>query len=657
MRRAAMGVMALLAAAACGSSGNGASGGNGSGNGGDGGAGGNGGGGTTTACAAATTIPLDVVDAAGAIVPDNYRRLASSYGAEEGLRYRFGEDGTCYGATATSPALYQPIDQFCLRSGNYGSGLLYQVGPPACTTDVGDYSSTQGVALYMPDVATGGGVDVLQTISEGFGVFESKPQVSWTFGTAVPSQLGDASWITTNGGPVQTPIAAARSYRDPNGEQNVNALVAFQSGLLGAFGENTGNNGFKTKLPHGLVPTSLALTNGNELALVTVWDPSDLSGKLVVLAMTTCEESTMPMCLPNGSLLSTYAIQHQPYPGFVNDANYTGAKLLGVLPLPIHAPTAISATTNYALGWWTKGGSNTNASQFDFSNETDRQTFVAGENRAKYSSAGFAVVVSQSEKKAVFVDLAPIFAFYKKMYFGDRASFDATRALGPGAHEWPYTFADTPEQLPTIAASIDLDDRPTAVVTTRSKRKPTDDGYGALVAMRGGRLVSYDVGGLVDGSGAGDVRAIGSVDVGRNPTHVTYRKAHVWSGNDPFSGATTSVTRDEVIVVSRGDREIDFVRMDAKGATGSVYKRLKDATLVDPVAAEDNDTHGTESYVLTVADFGGRQIVSYRFGPVILHTNGGASFGMGSDGKADFELGGTFAVAGRPFQFSSANVP
>jgi len=60
---------------------------------------------------------------------------------------------------------------------------------------------------------------------------------------------------------------------------------------------------------------------------------------------------------------------------------------------------------------------------------------------------------------------------------------------------------------------------------------------------------------------------------------------------------------------------------------------------------------------LTVADFGGRQIVSYRFGPVILHTNGGASFGMGSDGKADFELGGTFAVAGRPFQFSSANVP
>ena len=196
------------------------------------------------------------------------------------------------------------------------------------------------------------------------------------------------------------------------------------------------------------------------------------------------------------------------------------------------------------------------------------------------------------------------------------------------------------------------------MLTARSKATSTDAGYDALIATRDGVLTSYAVAGLLDGSGVtpADIHAVGTVRVGQNPTAMTYRKMHA-DGTDPFSGNPDPVTTSEVIVAARGDREIDFVKLDGVGATGTVYQRLTDATLVDPVAVEDSDTHGTESYVLSVADYGGKQIVNYRFGPVILHTNGGARYDMGADGKATFELGGTFAVAGHPFSFSSANVP
>lgn len=652
----------VTAAAGCGSSGGAPGGGSSGGSASGGSGGGPGGPGGGAMCAEATTLPRDVVDATGAIVADDYRLLAAHYGAEDGLRYRFGESAGCYHPTPLSrPPMYQPPDKICLAPGNYGSGFLYQVGADPCpTANPGDYSSTQGIALYAPDGADDGGVNILQVLAEGFNTFQDKPQTSWTLGSPIPWQLADAGWLGDAGGAVKTPIAAARSYRAPNGELNVNALTVFQSGLMGAFGENTGGSGWHTRLPDGLLPTAIAITNGSELALVTLWDPQNLAGKLAVYAMTSCEEGKGPMCLPDPSLLSGYAIQHQAYPGFVNDGRFTGGKLLGLIDLPeLHAPTAISATSNYLSGWWTKGGANTSVSNFDFSVEADRQTFVAGENSARYSSAGFAVITSLSEKKAAFVDLKPLFAFYKKMYFGDQASFAATRLLGDGPHEWPYTFADTPEQTPTVLTTLALDDRPTAVVTARYKAHAGDPGYDALIATRGGTLESYGVGGLVDGTGAvaGDVRAIGTILIGRNPTSLTYRKEHVWSGNDPLSGNPDSVTRSEVIVVSRGDQEIEFVKLDGVGATGSIYQRLTDGALVDPVAVEDSDTHGTESYVLTVADFGGRQIVNYRFGPVILHTNGGASYGMGPDGKAPFERGGTFAVTGKPFAFSSANVP
>jgi len=108
-------------------------------------------------------------------------------------------------------------------------------------------------------------------------------------------------------------------------------------------------------------------------------------------------------------------------------------------------------------------------------------------------------------------------------------------------------------------------------------------------------------------------------------------------------------------VVCRGEREIQWVSLT--GNNGEVTKRLRDPErLKDPVWAEVADTHGTESYVLSVADFRGRQVVNYRFGPVVFHTNGGKSFGMGKDGTAEFECGGVMTFPGFPFALCGTNV-
>lgn len=87
-----------------------------------------------------------------------------------------------------------------------------------------------------------------------------------------------------------------------------------------------------------------------------------------------------------------------------------------------------------------------------------------------------------------------------------------------------------------------------------------------------------------------------------------------------------------------------------------MIRRLRDARLLDPVFVEVPDTHGIETSLLTVADFKGRQIINYRYSPVVFATQGGAKFGMGPEGKDEFEFGGVLAFPGAPFCLSATNV-
>jgi len=178
--------------------------------------------------------------------------------------------------------------------------------------------------------------------------------------------------------------------------------------------------------------------------------------------------------------------------------------------------------------------------------------------------------------------------------------------------------------------------RPTAVIASLAGGTKAR----AFIASEDGRVGIYTVGGLGTTAPAKseEIARISEAKVGRNPTCLAYQK-HAW---------------DTAIAVSRGDREIAWIQHTGKET--QVIRRLRDARLVDPVFVESADTHGIETPLLTVADFKGRKIINYRYGELVFATQGGARFGMGPEGKDEFECGGVLEVPGSPLCISATNV-
>ena len=86
------------------------------------------------------------------------------------------------------------------------------------------------------------------------------------------------------------------------------------------------------------------------------------------------------------------------------------------------------------------------------------------------------------------------------------------------------------------------------------------------------------------------------------------------------------------------------------------------ATMIDPISTEDTDNHATESYVLSVADYGGKGIHNFLYGPITWHTYAASKGCSKAKGgcklldNAPFEYGGTFKVPGKPFHAMGANI-
>ena len=84
--------------------------------------------------------------------------------------------------------------------------------------------------------------------------------------------------------------------------------------------------------------------------------------------------------------------------------------------------------------------------------------------------------------------------------------------------------------------------------------------------------------------------------------------------------------------------------------------------MIDPISTEDGENHGTESYMVTVADYAGKGIHNFLYGPIIWHTNDAskacspAKGGCQMLGGAPYEYGGTFKVPGKPFHAALANI-
>lgn len=531
-----------------------------------------------------------------------------------GMSRRLGPDYAAYhkGETGKFPEIYMaPTRQ-------EPGGRPYQIGGP-WTKQAGDFSSTQGQILYVPD--SGPSVDLVTIIEWSNGCFTERPMPPWWGGFRPDPTF--KKWQAAAGGDPGQPISMARGM----GSWANGGVIVFSSGLVGTAGTVTGRGTDPTlKLPPGKIPTAVSVTNKNEFALITVHDAQAKKGQVAVL------------CMESSGRLNKFAHEwRDDHPGLPNVGVFTRIKVLGYIDIPgMEFPTGVCAVGNHQGG--RVNGLDGHAGllrTFDLSQQQFRDMFLKGSNAKYSSSAGFAVVVSKYENKAAFLDLQPLFERMRAMYFTTEENYKLTRDSGPEPKQWPPTFDADPGWAPPVVKVIDVP-RPTAVIASMSGGKSAR----ALIASEDGTVGLYAVGGLAteEPAVADQIARVSEVRVGRNPTCLAYQK---------YSSAT-------FIACSRGDRELAWIKHTDKDA--QVIRRLRDARMIDPVHVEVSDTHGIETPLLTVADFKGRKIINYRYGIVTFATQGGAKFGMGPDGKDEFECGGILEFPGSPLCISAGNV-
>lgn len=500
-------------------------------------------------------------------------------------------------------------------------GRTYQIGGP-WVQEAGDFSSTQGQVLYVPDRGYFP-VDRVTIIEWSNGCFAEAPLPPWHGGFR-PEPAAEKWKQVRPDGDLGVPIAMARGM----GNWANNGLTTFSSGLVAAAGTVTARGLEPTfQFPPHKLPTAISITNKSEFALVTLVDVQRHKGQVAVLSPEVNGKRT--------NFVHEWQDDHAW--SLPNVAIFTNLKLLGYIDLPgIDFPTGVCAVGNRAGG--RMNGRDGNAGllrEYDLAQQADRDVFLKGANAEYGSTAGFAVVIGKYENKAAFIDLQPLFQMVREMYFTSEEKYRQTRDAGLGPRQWPYTFDAEPRWQPAVTSVVDVS-RPTAVIASLSGGPQAR----AWIASEGGQVGVYSVGGLATEAPAlpTEIRRVAEVRVGRNPTCLAYQK----------------YSHDTILAVSRGDREIAWIKSTEQES--QVIRRLRDRRLQDPVFVEVSDTHGIETPLLTVADFAGRKIANYRYGLLIFATQGGAKFGMGPTGQDEFECGGVLEFPGAPYAISATNV-
>jgi hypothetical protein len=491
-----------------------------------------------------------------------------------------------------------------------------------------DWTGMGGQVLYVPQDIKDHGVDRIMFswsfhqdhgASQFWHCYQLKPtnrkEDMWWTGSPDPC-VKQKTWIAAAGGAdlLRRPIAVARGKVSWSNC----GIITFRNGVIGASGY--GNNGDKypcTKLAAGKVPMAVALTPNNEFALVAVWDVKQLKGQVAVVA------------------LEARSLAHHSwyYSGMPNVGTYTRLKVLGYVDLPaMVAPSAIAAGGNVSRWKWTTDVSKERLDQQAVRDKWLNQVDESHTNCTK----GYAVVISRAESKAAFLDLAPLFQYFRKMYFTTGEAYAKTENEGPAPDQWPFTFEVAPEAMPKVVQTVELP-QPTAVATGFANNDDRSMVSKAFIATLDGKLVTYDVGALISPKATTGVQPVGAVAIGRNPTCIATGR-HLRP-------------RNLLVITCRGDREVVWVSTTNKTAT--VVKRLRDARLSDPVCVEPSDTRGAD--VVTVADFKGRRLINYLHKPV--NSWGEKLFGeLGKDGHSQFECTGVLDLPGSPFLLSSAEV-
>ncbi|THV31417.1 hypothetical protein [Glycomyces paridis] len=330
--------------------------------------------------------PSESAGADEALTPERYTELAAAAGSAEWFSWRYGDAGEASGAEE-----------------------LPQVEGDALAAEplMGDADrSVQGQLGYVTDDPALSGIDhvtVLESTDEALGL---TPRAGGRFSDDGAPELELSEGATADclaglGGELGLPVALARP--EQSAEINAHAVVAFSSGIIATTGISGAQGGTCLQLPAGQVPTDVALTDGNELALVTTWAPETQTGSLVVIALGD----------KSGSYQSSWS---ESYPGLPNPGHFAAAEVLGAVELPFGAPTSVDA-------WSNSGGSLS----------LERGTTDDGAHRDTVASAGYAIVGDLSASEVAVVDLASTLEGLAARYYDDAEfAFDAVAGEAAG---------------------------------------------------------------------------------------------------------------------------------------------------------------------------------------------------------------------------------
>ncbi|GAB3646738.1 hypothetical protein [Glycomyces tarimensis] len=291
---------------------------------------------------------------------ERYTALAAAAGSEEWFAYRYGTAGE----NAASEEL----------AAASGDGLATEP-----LLDAAD-RSVQGQLGYVTDDAELTGIDHVTVLEANDGAMGIDPRAGGRFSEDGPelelTAGSTADCLESLGGELGRPVALARP--EQSGEINAHSVIAFSSGIVATAGISGAQGGTCVQLPEGQVPTDVALTDGNEVALVTTWSPADQTGAVVVIALAD----------KAGSYQSSWS---EAYPGLPNPGHFGTAEIVGQVELPITAPTSVDA-------WSNSSGSV----------DTARTTVDDNPLADTVATSAHALVGSLSEGQAVTVDLAPV---------------------------------------------------------------------------------------------------------------------------------------------------------------------------------------------------------------------------------------------------------
>jgi len=588
-------------------------------------------------------LPVDgklesVVDASGKVNREAYLKAASAWGPiSQNSRLGPSFEDLNPNATEDRPTNFKPESKPCAISFANRCNP-YELGRDGCKMD-NDYWSDSGQVAYVPNnMHDDPGLDRVQTFAYYNHVFALSPRLDYASGKPHPEpQTREKDYVKLDGHTLRYPVAMERNYGMLQNEE----LIVYRDGFFGVAGTQTSRAGNERPFPgivfpKNKVPMGVAVTTQNEFALVPVWDTDAMHGQLAVIA-----------------LEAKYLKFHTwPYMGLPNQGSFSDFKLLGYVDLPMAAPTSVAAASN---GWW-GGPSQTGGkvlSQIDLANAGTRHGMDKGDMgwASVISTKGYAIVASKDENKAAIVDLTPLLSYVRESYLSSQESFDeTTKNKGQGPGQWPATFAEKPEITPKVIWQMDVP-RPTAVLAGLRIDRWSQDRFKAYVASEDGTISIIDASPLMarwSWERRGKLGVMGTFKVGRNPVAMIFLR---------FGGSTAPIgpanlagdpLNNLLWIACRGDREI--VHAATWGAKGGIVRVIKDTRMGDPVGL----SVASRGNILSVADFNGKKLISYRIGPITDRYK--VHYGCGEDGKAWFEVGGELSVEGKPFLINSVNV-